>query len=93
MADLTRRKALGLLAAVSLPPTAVVGLSAAAKAEETPVSPTIEQALSTMTNEEQAYYHLKLCAKALKAEFGGNWDFGLSIEHQAGYVVAANHRK
>jgi len=34
MADISRRKALGLLAAVSLPPTAVVGASAAAPIKE-----------------------------------------------------------
>lgn len=88
MADLltsTRRALLKIMPSAAF----AASLPVAAKAENSPVRLTLEQELAAMNNEEQAYYHLKLCAKALKAEFGGNWNFGLSIEHQAGYVVAS----
>lgn len=80
LADITRRFVLkGALSGAALPLAAAVE----------PVNPSIDEIDASMTNDELAYWHLKQCAEALKAAHGGEWSFGLSLEHKAGYIVAA----
>jgi hypothetical protein len=83
MLDISRRKALGLLAAVSVPPMAVV---AAVAAE--PALPTIDDFLATALPADRVNYHAKALADAM-AEMhpGHSWCTHVVHEHHYAMIV------
>lgn len=73
-----RRHFLGGIAAIAAPVAAVAA---------EPKKMSLEEFLASETPDQRAYWHLKQAAKALKEFTGGEVEFGLSLENQAGYLV------
>ncbi len=83
MADLSRRKALGLIAAVAVPPTVVVAVAAAS-----PFDPadTLQHRLSTSDPVHVAQYHAARLAEVM-GEIDPARSWRSHIDHEHGFAL------
>ena len=81
MPILTRRKALGLLVAASVPPTAVIAVDSME-----PARPSIDDFLATASPSERASYHAKALAEVM-AEMHPDHSWRSEIDHKNHFVL------
>lgn len=90
MADLSRRKALGLMASVAVPPTAVVAVAAASPVE--PVD-ALQHWLDTSDPAQVAHYHAARLAEAMGA-IDPTRSWRSLIDHEHGFaLICGDSRK
>ncbi|CAK7257261.1 MULTISPECIES: hypothetical protein [unclassified Shinella] len=88
MPILTRRKALGLMAAISVPPAAVV----AAAATE-PKTPSIDEFLAKALPSEKVRYHSNALLDAMAEMHPDQAGWRVQIDHEYTFAIVTSRRK
>ncbi len=84
MTSLTRRQSLGLLAGVTIPPTAAVGIAAASAAK----AASIDDYLASASASEKAWYHANAFAEIM-GEMHPEHTFITRIDHDGYFALIA----